>query len=38
MRYTHLAAEFKRKAIEVLERPAPFVDPAPDKVTPPTRL
>ena len=29
MRYIHLAAEFKRKAIEVLERPAPFSDPAP---------
>lgn len=38
MRYIHLASEFKRKAIEVLERPAPFVDSVPDKVTPSTRL
>ena len=29
MRYIHLASEFKRKAIEVLERPAPFADASP---------
>ena len=33
MRYIHLAAEFKPKAIEVLERPAPFSDPVPARVS-----
>jgi site-specific recombinase XerD len=38
IRYIHPAAEFKRKAIEVLERPTPFVDPAPELASPPARL
>jgi len=36
MRYIHLASEFKRKAIEVLERPAPFADAAPTMVSKPS--
>jgi hypothetical protein len=36
MRYFHLAPEFKRKAFEVLERPAPFADAAPVMISKPS--